>query len=567
MDLPIVGVTIDPLWASKLITALADVIDSHDHTEGKGARVPTEGIIIDNDLAINHFSLLDVKTVAMDNQLSSPPLNLETADRLLVSYDDDLWWQVSATQAVQITVGGNLNTGAIATNVWTQVAVDASVEILSTDTFTYVKVDSTSAAVNIDLPSAASTPAGRYYVFKDVGGVALTNNITVTPDGTDTIDAVATTRLININYGSFFLVSNGIDGWNIFRDGHLAATPTQLGVIKLAADLAGPGSTADAPKVVVATDVQAGLITLFGDLTGTYDVPVISTLTGLDGYCTVIPGTQLVFPSTASAKWESGSSLTVESGAIVNIDGAVLTNPTITDGTLDGTEVIAASVSGTIGVEAAGSITFSSGAILNTDTGSTTTLAGGVAVTDPPSFIAPKSIIRSIAMNCTASTPTEVTRNVNALMTTGPYFWMGQHVYFPSTSGSSVVWGGSVCIDQYLIDGSTFSSFAFSVQRGSSDGFVPDIPLAAALCRVHWTTSNLESLVSTGVGGFFLENPYESTAQHTLGFYTDQNNVIDKENYSYTIQLWNEGGDHCSILNKIFGMRIGMTNIIDMRSA
>ncbi len=78
-------------------------------------------------------------------------------------------------------------------------------------------------------------------------------------------------------------------------------------------------------------------------MAGTYDAPVIVSLTGVAGACTVTPATDLVVPSTASETFESGSTLNIESGATVTIDpavvvsltDAVLTTPAVSGGTVD----------------------------------------------------------------------------------------------------------------------------------------------------------------------------------------------------------------------------------------
>jgi hypothetical protein len=75
-----------------------------------------------------------------------------------------------------------------------------------------IAVTDTTAARTITLPSAASTPAGQMFVVSDESGGAATNNITVTRAGTDTIEGV-TTKVINTNYGSIRLYSDGSTKW------------------------------------------------------------------------------------------------------------------------------------------------------------------------------------------------------------------------------------------------------------------------------------------------------------------------------------------------------------------
>lgn len=77
-----------------------------------------------------------------------------------------------------------------------------------------IGVTSTAAPRLITLPTAASATTGRIYVVKDESGGAGTNNITVDVSGGGLIDGVAT-QVININYGSLQLYTNGIN-WFIY---------------------------------------------------------------------------------------------------------------------------------------------------------------------------------------------------------------------------------------------------------------------------------------------------------------------------------------------------------------
>lgn len=65
----------------------------------------------------------------------------------------------------------------------------------------------------IDLKTA-QTLNGRVLVIKDAGGLAGTNNITITTEGAQTIDGAAS-AVIDTNYGSITLYCNGTNWFSI----------------------------------------------------------------------------------------------------------------------------------------------------------------------------------------------------------------------------------------------------------------------------------------------------------------------------------------------------------------
>jgi len=70
-----------------------------------------------------------------------------------------------------------------------------------------IAVTSTASARTITLPAVSGT-TGRIYVVKDESGGAATNNITIDGNASETIDG-ATTKVINTNYGTATIYSNG----------------------------------------------------------------------------------------------------------------------------------------------------------------------------------------------------------------------------------------------------------------------------------------------------------------------------------------------------------------------
>jgi hypothetical protein len=82
-----------------------------------------------------------------------------------------------------------------------------------------VSVKGNSAPVTLTLPSAASSYDSTWnraneFVIKDASGLANTYNITITPAGADTIDGAAS-LVLNSNYASVTLTSDGVSNWEI----------------------------------------------------------------------------------------------------------------------------------------------------------------------------------------------------------------------------------------------------------------------------------------------------------------------------------------------------------------
>lgn len=88
----------------------------------------------------------------------------------------------------------------------------ATYTVLVTDY--YIGVDSTSNAITLTLPAAATAGPGKTYVVKDEGGQAAANNITIDGDGAETVDGTATFDL-NSPYAAVTVYTDG-SNWFIY---------------------------------------------------------------------------------------------------------------------------------------------------------------------------------------------------------------------------------------------------------------------------------------------------------------------------------------------------------------
>lgn len=208
LDLPVVSTTLGPEWANQ-VNAAFEVIDSHNHTSGKGVQIPTAGLNIDANLDFNSFAVLNAQYTSLVNRSTSP--SGSTFANSISVLNGDLYYTNASGVAVQVTSGGSIASipGAAQTFETQQVAADLVISPAST--FVYLLVDTT-VSRTITLPLASSVTDGRIYIVKDISGQSNTNNITLAVSGSDTIDGQSSITL-DSDFGSSIIVGDGNDKW------------------------------------------------------------------------------------------------------------------------------------------------------------------------------------------------------------------------------------------------------------------------------------------------------------------------------------------------------------------
>jgi hypothetical protein len=105
---------------------------------------------------------------------------------------------------------------------------DSPYTVLTTDEV--LLVDTTTAAVTVNLPAIAGLPDGMKLVIKDSGGNAATNSITVDPNASETIDGSTTPIVLSTAYDLITLVKVST-GWLRFdSDGTSSIEEITLGL-------------------------------------------------------------------------------------------------------------------------------------------------------------------------------------------------------------------------------------------------------------------------------------------------------------------------------------------------
>lgn len=210
MVLPVPTVRLGPAWATDLNAAL-EVIDSHDHSSGKGARVPTSGLNINADLEFNSNKACNLSQTQYVSQPSI--LTGGSNGNSVFTYLGNLYFTNESGTPVQITSGGSIVAPPGSAQIFEYQPIASNTTIAPAATFVYLAIDTT-AARTITLPLASSVSAGRIYILKDVSGEANSNNITIATQGSDTVDN-SSSAIMDSNLGSVTIIGDGADSWYI----------------------------------------------------------------------------------------------------------------------------------------------------------------------------------------------------------------------------------------------------------------------------------------------------------------------------------------------------------------
>jgi hypothetical protein len=246
--------------------------------------------------------------------------------------------------------------------------------------------------INVASASAINLPAGLekqvFFIF-DASGAAATNNITITPNGAETVRGAAS-LVLNKNYQGVILAFTGTD-WKAFGPFITPGSVTDAdfsGVLTTAKGGTGQNSTATFPgSGVVATVPAAGVVKSNGTVLSSSNVNLASEVTGV--LPTVNGGTGQNSTATFPA---SGAVAVVPAAGVVKSNGTVLSSSNVNltsevTGVLPNANTTATSANTASAIVARdGSGNFSAGTITaslsgNATTATSATTAGNVTGT------------------------------------------------------------------------------------------------------------------------------------------------------------------------------------------
>lgn len=179
-----------------------------------------------NDQGVRTLSAVGTSPNANAATITGTVLNLQPADltnpgvvtALTQTFGGSKTFSASTTvasAAASIATLGNTSStalhrinGGIRYTVRT-ITSNLTIDTTTTDSIIYCNQ---SGAITITLPVPTS---GRVFTIKDISGTAETNGITLVRNASESIEGLATSKLLSTNYGSWTIGSDGTNWWFI----------------------------------------------------------------------------------------------------------------------------------------------------------------------------------------------------------------------------------------------------------------------------------------------------------------------------------------------------------------
>jgi len=192
--LPVPNVTVGPEWSVALNAAL-DLVDSHDHTSGKGAPVPISAIDVNTDLNMSGRNIGGVRASRLQNQ-AAPIASSGLDQRCTYSSGGELYYNDAEGNQVRITNNGSVDVSA--TGAFQDLSAPASaIYIPSQGKFQFDKDTNERASGAFSSVSlSAGTASANSVTLATPASVSIPSSYTVTmPPAPPAIG----TRLLGIN--------------------------------------------------------------------------------------------------------------------------------------------------------------------------------------------------------------------------------------------------------------------------------------------------------------------------------------------------------------------------------
>ena len=252
LDLPVVSVTLGPLWATMLNAAFT-VVDDHDHTAGKGRPITAAAINVNSDLSFGSNNLDDTGSIRL---ITQPSLLVGASDlRALYAFGGELYFRDSSGNNVKITNLGSLNATAIGGIGGDYTSSTASVTYSSiSKTFTFNQNTNQRAKLDIgDLTIRETVVGANGITIKSPTGLAAGYTITLPSS------LPAANRLVQIdssgNFSNVLITDALIDAAGISQ---VSLATNSIGTPQLIDDSVTSAKLDPAANLVKITKLAAG---------------------------------------------------------------------------------------------------------------------------------------------------------------------------------------------------------------------------------------------------------------------------------------------------------------------
>lgn len=210
LDLPVPGITKGPTWAEMLNT-IFEKIDQHNHTPGNGAPLSLDDISVSNDVDLSTYGIRNCGFLQLGYNYNTPNKN-----NTLFNYKGDLWYQYNTTGVgtgafAQITSYDRLFTRSTSFEPLYLNSTNSPYFIDGLEKVSATFIDTSTGAITLNLDYSTNYSNGKFFLIQDMTGNASTNNITVTPQSTDSIGTgtAGTVHTINTDWGYVWIVAYG----------------------------------------------------------------------------------------------------------------------------------------------------------------------------------------------------------------------------------------------------------------------------------------------------------------------------------------------------------------------
>lgn len=289
---PIPGSTPGPEWSYDIASCLS-ILDSHDHSSGKGVQISPNGLNINADLPFNGNNITLLKTIRFSAQGAPITSSSPNVGCLYVSGNELYFNDATGGHQVQITTNGSVNAGAGSIT-----GLPSGTASASFSSGTFVFQSATNTAANID---------GRSIVLRNSS--ASSKGLTLNPPAAMAADFSLTLPTVPVSTCFLQIDSSGNFSGSI---------PVSAGLTtsNLSASAGILGSQLSASAAIIGAQISLGTITGTSVNGGTQGNIQQGTIAGDDMAAQTVNVANLNNPTSTFSNNNSAITATSGSGSI-----------------------------------------------------------------------------------------------------------------------------------------------------------------------------------------------------------------------------------------------------------